>query len=111
MIVFIEEGDRKVLKSVSLSLFLLASTVAIAVSTGLGSQHSIVINEIHYDPDVKTELVEFVELHNTGIVDVDLAGWYFAGGISYEFPAGSTLPPGGYIIVAQDPVFIHAKWS
>ncbi|MHC4228084.1 MAG: lamin tail domain-containing protein [Planctomycetota bacterium] len=98
-------------KSVSLSLLLLASTVAIAGSTGFGSQHSIVINEVHYDPDVKTELVEFVELHNTGIVDVDLAGWYFAGGISYEFPAGSTLPPGGYIIVAQDPVFIHAKWS
>ncbi|MHC4160376.1 MAG: hypothetical protein ACYSSO_15025, partial [Planctomycetota bacterium] len=29
----------------------------------------VVINEIHYDPDVKTELVEFIELHNTGTVD------------------------------------------
>ncbi|GAG46426.1 unnamed protein product, partial [marine sediment metagenome] len=25
---------------------------------------SVVINEIHYDPDVKTEQVEFVELYN-----------------------------------------------
>jgi len=111
MIVFVEEGDKKVFKSVSLSLLLLASIVAIAGSAGFGSQHSIVINAIHYDPDVKTELVEFIELHNAGTVDVDLAGWYFTGGISYRFPAGSTLPPGGCIIVAQDPAFIHAKWS
>ncbi|MHC4559691.1 MAG: lamin tail domain-containing protein [Planctomycetota bacterium] len=80
-----------------------------------GSWHEIgadvVINEIHYDPDVKTELVEYVELYNTVTTDVNLAGWYFSNGISYQFPAGSTLPAGGYIIVAQNPAHIHAKWS
>jgi hypothetical protein len=72
---------------------------------------TVVINEIHYDPDVKTELVEFVELHNPGPADVDLSGWRFCAGISYEFPPGSTLPAGGYIIVAYDPDAIHNKWS
>ncbi|UCG59738.1 MAG: lamin tail domain-containing protein, partial [Phycisphaerales bacterium] len=72
---------------------------------------TVVINEIHYDPDVKTQLVEYVELHNPGPVDVDLAGWSFCDGISYVFPVGSTVPAGGYIIVAYDPDHIHAKWS
>jgi len=72
---------------------------------------TVVINEIHYDPDVKTQLVEFVELHNPGPSDVDLSGWYFSDGISYQFPLGSTLQAGGYIIVAYDPNEIHAKWS
>ncbi|MHC4751174.1 MAG: lamin tail domain-containing protein, partial [Planctomycetota bacterium] len=82
-----------------------------------GSWHEIgtgvVINEIHYDPDVKTELVEYVELHNAGTTDVNLAGWYFSNGISYQFPAGpdSTLPAGGYIIVAQNRAHIFNKWS
>ncbi|MHC4116479.1 MAG: lamin tail domain-containing protein [Planctomycetota bacterium] len=71
----------------------------------------VVINEIHYDPDIKTELVEFVELHNTAAADVDLGGWHFTGGISYQFPAGSTLPAGGHIIAVQDPASIGAKWN
>lgn len=71
----------------------------------------VVINEIHYDPDFKTELVEFVELHNTETIDVDLSGWRHTGGISYQFGAGSILPAGGYIIVAANPDHIHAKWS
>lgn len=71
----------------------------------------VVINEIHYDPDIKTEWVEYIELYNTGSTDVDLTGWYFKGGISYEFAPGSILPANGYIIIAQDPSHIHAKWS
>ncbi|MHC4565178.1 MAG: lamin tail domain-containing protein, partial [Planctomycetota bacterium] len=77
------------------------------VCTAADPLPSLVINEIHYDPDVKTELVEFVELYNAETVDVDLSGWHFTGGISYEFPAGSVLSAG----VAQDPDYIHAKWS
>jgi len=71
----------------------------------------VVINEIHYDPDVKTELVEFIELHNTTAADIDLAGWYFTNAILYQFPDGAILPAGGYIVVAQDPVNISTKWS
>jgi len=86
----------------SLALILLCSCVC----TG-----DCVINEIHYDPDVKTEAVEFVELCNTGMTDIDLSGWYFSNGIAYEFPAGSTLPGGGFIIVAYSTRQIDAKWG
>ncbi|MBN2133504.1 MAG: lamin tail domain-containing protein [Sedimentisphaerales bacterium] len=69
------------------------------------------INEIHVNPDVKTEPLEFVELYNSGEQAVDLSGWYFSDGISYRFPPGSTLPPGGYVIVAQEPAEIYDKWG
>lgn len=71
----------------------------------------IVINEIHYDPDVKTEAVEFIELHNTDSTTIDLSGWTFSDGISYEFPAGSTIFPRSFIIVAYDPTQILTKWG
>ena len=62
----------------------------------------VIINEIHYDPAVKTEFAEFVELHNSGTVDANISGWYFSKGISYQFPPGTTLLAGGYIVVAQE---------
>jgi len=90
---------------------LLVLTTALAGSAALGipTDNSVVINEIHYDPDVKTELIEYVELHNTAAEDIDLSGWYFSRGISYRFGDDATLPAGGYIIVAQNPTHIQAK--
>ena len=55
----------------------------------------VVINEIHYDPDQKMELTEFVELHNPGSAAVDLSGATFSAGFTYAFPAGTVLPAGG----------------
>ena len=37
----------------------------------------IVINEIHYDPDVKTEFGEFIELYNADKSDINVSGWQF----------------------------------
>ena len=38
---------------------------------------AVIINEIHYNPDVKTDPGEFVELYNDGSNAVNLAGWAF----------------------------------
>ena len=51
-----------------------------------------VINEIHYDPEIKTDWVEFVELYNPTDQDIDLAGWSFADAITFTFPPGAILP-------------------
>src|SRR5438105_8074026 len=55
----------------------------------LTSQAAVVINEIHYNPDIKTEQVEFIELYNTDATAVDLSGWAFTDAVDYVFPAGT----------------------
>ncbi|MGE5295576.1 MAG: lamin tail domain-containing protein, partial [Solirubrobacterales bacterium] len=76
-----------------------------------GQESLVVINEIHYNPDRNYESVEFVELYNPGPANVDFSGWRFDEGISFTFAAGATLPAGGYVVVAQDPSQVLAKWS
>ena len=71
----------------------------------------VVINEIHYDPDVKTEPAEFIELYNAGASAVNLSGWYFSDGIQYTFPNGTSIGPGGYVVVAQNPATLQAKFG
>ena len=66
----------------------------------------VVINEIHYAPADKTVHEEFVELYNNGAVTVDLSGWHFSDGIFVTIPEGTTLAPGEYLVVAQNPQVI-----
>jgi hypothetical protein len=75
-----------------------ASQGAIAGVAG----NPIVINELHVNPDIKTELVEFIELYNNSATDVDLSGWSFTNGVHFTFPAGSKCPAGGYVVIAED---------
>ena len=71
----------------------------------------VVINEIHYDPDVKTQLVEFVELHNPGAAPVDLSNAYFSEGIAYTFAPGTSLAPGAYLVLAQDAAQYQSRFG
>jgi len=72
---------------------------------------NVVINEIHYDPAVKTELVEFVELYNAGDEAADLSGWTFSDAMDFSFADGTILEAGGYLVVSQDPVAAQAKFD
>src|SRR5437870_408715 len=71
----------------------------------------IVINEIHYNPDVKTEPAEFIELVNVGTNAVDLSAWYFSDGVEFTFPKGTSLAAGGYLVVAQNPAALQMKFG
>jgi hypothetical protein len=93
---------------------LLAVVAVVLWSCGVNwgqAESAVVINELHVNPDVKTELVEFIELYNAGAAEVDLSGWQLTEGVLYTFPAGTKLPAGKYIIVAQSPAGIKAKWN
>src|SRR6266550_1777452 len=76
-----------------------------------GARAAIVINEIHFNPDIKTEPVEFIELFNAGSNTVDLAGWYFSDGINFTFPAGAQLGTGSYVVVAENPPALQSKFG
>lgn len=81
------------------------------VCGGRVGQAAVVINEIHYDPDVKTDAVEFIELYNNGASSVNLGGWMFTDAVTYTFPNGTVLPAGGYLVIGQNPAAIQTKWG
>ncbi len=90
----------------------LARVLALAVLLVLPGAHAaVVINEIHYDPEVKTEPVEFIELFNSGGSPVDLSAWFFSDGINFTFPAGTQIVAGGYLVVAQNPAACQTKFG
>jgi len=71
----------------------------------------VVINEIHYNGVNNTIRNAFIELYNDGATAADLSSWRLSGGVDYLFPAGTTLAPDAYLIVAEDPATILSTWS
>lgn len=66
------------------------------------------ITEIHYNPGVAGDALEFVEFHNLETRDVDLTGWTVPA-LAYSFPPGSTAPAGAAIVLARDPEALAAR--
>lgn len=73
----------------------------------------LVINEIHYDENDKTERVEFIEIHNPTDERVSLAGWEITGGVDFEFPDTAAINAGSYLVVAENPdqLRTHLRYS
>lgn len=51
----------------------------------------------------------WVELFNRGTNAVDLTGWRLDEGIDFRFAPGTTLPAGGYLVVAKDVDFVRTQ--
>jgi hypothetical protein len=63
----------------------------------------VVINEIFYNAPEDRDEIQWIELHNTAARAVDLSAWTLDEGKSFVFPAGTTLAPRGYLVVALEP--------
>jgi autotransporter-associated beta strand protein len=72
---------------------------------------SVIFHEIHFKPEDESTRGEFIELYNPGDTPADLTGWRISSGVSYDFPAGTVMPPGGYLVIAQDPAQILATYG
>jgi len=66
----------------------------------------IKINELLPNPEGEDSEGEFLEIYNTRDDTVSLSGWGIAAGtsswpgaVTYVFPAGSTIPTGGFLVV------------
>lgn len=70
-----------------------------------------VIHEIHYNPADDTSLEEFIELHNPGDSALDLSGWSLSDAVAFTFPPGTSLPAGGFLVVAENPAVILSKFG
>jgi hypothetical protein len=83
----------------------------LSFTTNAATTLGVVINEVHYDADPKTEAAEFVELFNAGDLPVDVSGWTLTGVGRYQFPANTLLDPSAYLVVAEDIATMQSKFS
>ncbi len=71
----------------------------------------VVVNELQYHPLSDDHGEEYIELYNSGSTAVGLSGWRFSDGIDYVFPAGVSIPPGGYVVVGHEPATVEAVYG
>jgi len=78
---------------------------------------ALVITKINYNPSENEEFPEsdeqeFIEITNTGAVQVNLTGVYLRElGVSYQFPANATISSGQKIHIASNPEVFEAKYG
>gem|GEM_PF-4485077 len=65
---------------------------------------NVLINEIHYNPSSTQGSdtdYEFIELYNVSGSSIDVSNYYFSG-ITYTFPAGTSIAAGAFFVVARN---------
>jgi len=72
---------------------------------------SVVINEIMYHPPTENVLDEFIEIYNAGATPVNLTGWSFTRGVSYDFTTDTVIAPGQHLVIARDRARLIARYS
>lgn len=88
----------------------------------------IVFTEIMYNPNTTNTGDEYIELKNItsgpvtlqdvvgteisqGVFRTDIVTWRFTEGIDYIFPANTTIPAGGLLIVAKNPTALKSYYG
>lgn len=101
---------RRRIVGLSAALAGLTSGVCLAaVPTATAAATDVVINELMYHAASDLDGDDYLELANTGATPVDVSGWTF-GGVTLTLPAGTTIAPGGYLVVAKDAAQFQASY-
>ena len=92
---------------VAVACVLLFAGLAMADPSG----NNVVLNEIYPNPSGTYDGAEFIELYNPTGSAIDISGWVLAGTEygeicggedRWQFPSGTSIPAGGFIVVAKD---------
>ena len=96
---------------------LLAATVSVAGGLALATAPpaaaaptDVVINEMMFHAVSDLDGDDYLELFNRGTTAVDLSGWTFSG-ITLTLAPGTTINPGGFLVVAKDAVQFQATYG
>jgi hypothetical protein len=81
------------------------------VLTAVTPPSAIVINEVLFNGIDNTIRNEFIELYNNTAATQDLSGWRLSGAIDYAFPPGSSIASGAFLLIAEDPATILARFA
>ena len=87
-----------------LSRFLPGSVLVLALFSTCILRAEVLINEIMYHPPPEVPedpQKEWIELCNTGTNAVNLSGWQFTKGITFDF-TNTVIPANGYLVVAAN---------
>ena len=73
----------------------------------------LVFSEImpHPAPRVDGRNVEFIEIYNTNPWPEDLTGWRISGNVDFAFPAGTSIPAQGFLVVAAAPADVQTVYG
>lgn len=74
---------------------------------------ALAITEILYHPTNRPDgrNLEFIELYNSGLWAEELGGYRLSGDVEFVFPPGTTIPAGGYLVVAANPADVQAVYG
>jgi hypothetical protein len=76
-----------------------------AYFTGTESDTSLVVSEFMYNAGPDNDSGDWIELHNTLGIPLDLSGFYLKDSDyfnRFDFPLNTTIQPNGYLVIAQD---------
>ena len=71
---------------------------------------SIVINEIMADPPSGQREAEYIELYNRSAASVNVGGWSLNDAVSLTIPAGTVIPPGGYLVLGASATTLNLTY-
>ena len=71
----------------------------------------IVINEIMANPPSNQRDGEFIELYNRGVAAVNVGGWKLDDAVDFTIPPGTTIAPGGYLVLAANAAWLNANYA
>jgi hypothetical protein len=87
------------------ALLVVAATLPVLdVQVSAAASSDVVINELMYHPESDVEIDDYLELHNPTGDAVDVGGWCFTSGVSGCLQVGTSIAPGGFLVVARSPV-------
>jgi hypothetical protein len=72
----------------------------------------LVISEIMYHPpEIPGLSLEYIEIFNGQDYVEDLSGFRIDGDVHYDFPAGTTLQSGGFLVIARNPADVQSFYG
>jgi len=74
----------------------------------------LVISEINYNPlpngSTSGDQFEFLEFKNTSGHSMDLGGLTFTSGLTYTFPTGASIAPGGFYVIGRSQSVFNTRY-
>ena len=84
-------------------------------------QQSLVISEVNYNPTpasqaeinagFSSDSFEWIEVRNVSALAVDMTDVRFTKGVDFDFPAGWTIPAGGYALVVKNVAAFQSRYG